>query len=67
MTICIVLRTDFPLEFQLAKRLMNPKRAGRPLPDEVIEEVCLSMSREYYDNAASGNLHHGDMKLAYDW
>lgn len=37
------------------------------LDSEVIEIVCLSSSRELYDNASSGNYKFGDMKLAYDW
>lgn len=27
----------------------------------------MSCSREFYDNASSGNYKFGDMKLAYDW
>jgi neuroblastoma-amplified sequence len=34
---------------------------------KAIESVCLSCSREFYDNASSGNYKFGDMKLAYDW
>ena len=37
------------------------------LDPEAIETVCLSCSREIYDNASSGNYKFGDMKLAYDW
>ena len=37
------------------------------LDSEAIETVCLSCSRELYDNASSGNYKFGDMKLAYDW
>lgn len=37
------------------------------LDPEAIEAVCLSCSRELYDNASSGNYKFGDMKLAYDW
>jgi len=32
-----------------------------------VESICLSVSREFYDNASSGNYKTGDMKLAYDW
>ncbi len=27
----------------------------------------MTSSREFYDNASSGNYTFGDMKLAYDW
>ncbi|KAG9017875.1 hypothetical protein FRB93_004686 [Tulasnella sp. JGI-2019a] len=53
-------------KFKLARRLLNPKHGHRPLTPGVIEGICLSMSREFYDNASSGNLHVGEMKLAYD-
>lgn len=32
-----------------------------------VEEICLGASREFYDNANSGNYKFGDMKLAYEW
>ncbi|KAG8907770.1 hypothetical protein FRB99_002269 [Tulasnella sp. 403] len=53
-------------KFQLAKRLLNPKRGHRPLTDDVVEELCLTISREFYDNAPSGNLYVGEMKQAYE-
>lgn len=37
------------------------------LKPETIEAVCLAASREFYDNASSGNYTTGDMKLAYEW
>jgi len=37
------------------------------LSGQVLEEVALATSRELYDNAETGNIHTGDMKLAYDW
>ena len=37
------------------------------LSGQVLEEVALAASRELYDNAETGNIHTGDMKLAYDW
>jgi hypothetical protein len=33
----------------------------------MLEGVVLQTSREFYENAESGNIHTGDMKLAYDW
>ena len=35
--------------------------------DQAVEEICLTSSRELYDNASSGNYNFGDMKLAYGW
>ncbi|KAJ7630808.1 secretory pathway protein Sec39-domain-containing protein [Roridomyces roridus] len=37
------------------------------LSSETLEDICLSCSRELYDNASSGNYTFGDMKLAYEW
>ena len=53
-------------EFRIAKKLLqNPN--VKKLDAKTVESICLTASREFYDNASSGNLHHGDMKLAYDW
>jgi hypothetical protein len=52
-------------EFNVAKGLLN-ERADF-LPARAVERICLSCSREFYDNANSGNLHTGNMKLAYEW
>ena len=53
-------------EFEVAKKfLTNPNI--RKLSPKVVEGLCLSVSREFYDNSNSGNLNTGDMKLAYDW
>jgi hypothetical protein len=54
------------LEFDVAKKFLE-NSSVRKLNAKSIEELCLSVSREFYDNASSGNLHVGDMKLAYDW
>ena len=37
------------------------------LSPAAVEEISLSVSQEFYDNASSGNFHFGDMKLAYEW
>ncbi|TFK56969.1 hypothetical protein OE88DRAFT_1722027 [Heliocybe sulcata] len=53
-------------KFEIATAILrNPRRKLR-LDAAVVEEICLSASREFYDNASSGNYTHGDMKLAYD-
>lgn len=33
----------------------------------MLESAVLQASKEFYDNAESGNIHTGEMKLAYDW
>jgi hypothetical protein len=55
-----------PLEFDVAKKFLT-NSSVRKLNAKSIEELCLAASREFYDNASSGNLHVADMKLAYDW
>ena len=55
-------------EFNLARSLLQPSSgaAAPPLEPSAVEELVLAASRELYDNAESGNLHSGDMKLAFD-
>lgn len=64
--------------FSLARALFDPAPSSSasagatspppaPLPPPVIEELVISASREFYDNAESGNLHTEEMKLALDW
>ncbi|KAH9486616.1 60S ribosome subunit biogenesis protein nip7 [Psilocybe cubensis] len=52
--------------FEIAKRMLYGPHHKLTLNAETIESVCLSCSREFYDNANSGNYKVGDMKLAYD-
>ncbi|KAH7912575.1 secretory pathway protein Sec39-domain-containing protein [Hygrophoropsis aurantiaca] len=52
-------------KFDIAKNLLY-KGDKLALDHMKVEEVCLSISREFYDNASSGNYKFGDMKLAYD-
>jgi neuroblastoma-amplified sequence len=54
-------------DFCIAKTMIYGSHKKINLDSEVIETVCLSSSRELYDNANSGNYKFGDMKLAYDW
>ena len=54
-------------DLEIAKNLLRSKRSALSLDDRAIEEICLTSSREFYDNASSGNCNFGDMKLAYDW
>ncbi|KAG6336131.1 hypothetical protein ID866_2969 [Astraeus odoratus] len=51
--------------FDIAHELLQ-KRGNLSLSATAVESICLSVSRELYDNASSGNYKVGDMKLAYD-
>ncbi|KDE03183.1 hypothetical protein MVLG_06303 [Microbotryum lychnidis-dioicae p1A1 Lamole] len=50
----------------LAKSLLQPSSRSAPLEPEAIEELVIAASREFYDNAPSGNLNKGEMKMAFD-
>ncbi|KAG8685335.1 hypothetical protein FRC09_014803, partial [Ceratobasidium sp. 395] len=52
--------------FEQAHTMLNPRGVPPPLSSDAVESLCLAVSREFYDNASSGNIHSGDMKLAYD-
>ncbi|KII93812.1 hypothetical protein PLICRDRAFT_99626 [Plicaturopsis crispa FD-325 SS-3] len=52
-------------KFGIAKGLLRSSNK-LALDATVIEDICLSCSREFYDNASSGNYNFGEMKLAYD-
>ncbi|KAH8102506.1 Sec39-domain-containing protein [Cristinia sonorae] len=53
-------------KFDIAKALLHSKKANIQLSRDVVEDICLASSQEFYDNASSGNYHFGEMKLAYD-
>ncbi|KAF8584990.1 Sec39-domain-containing protein [Ramaria rubella] len=52
--------------FRVAQRILKKSHTSYLSDPQVIEEQVLASSREFYDNASSGNLHQGDMKLAYE-
>ncbi|KIO08425.1 hypothetical protein M404DRAFT_134367 [Pisolithus tinctorius Marx 270] len=52
--------------FDIAREFLHKKPSKLSLPISVVEDICLSVSREFYDNASSTNFKIGDMKLAYD-
>ena len=57
---------SFPrADFSLAKAMLAARPA--PLDRSTIESIVLAASVEFYENAETGNLHEGDMKLAYNW
>ena len=59
--------THAHIDFDIAKKLLHSPNVELSLDHQVIEDICLACSQEFYDNATSGNYHFGDMKLAYDW
>lgn len=56
----------FP-ELDTARKMITRLESTHSLTSETLEKVVLQTSRELYDMAESGNVHTGDMKLAYDW
>ena len=54
-------------EFQIAKTLLHMPHSKITLSPTAIEDICLSCSREFYDNATDGNYKVGDMSIAYNW
>ncbi|KAH9064282.1 Sec39-domain-containing protein [Lactarius vividus] len=53
-------------QLQIAESLLRSKKSTLSLDDRAVEDICLTSSREFYDNAGSGNYTFGEMKLAYD-
>jgi len=54
-------------EFDITRKMVTKLRVEETVSDVMLEGVVLQTSREFYENAESGNIHTGDMKLAYDW
>ncbi|GJN91461.1 hypothetical protein Rhopal_004484-T1 [Rhodotorula paludigena] len=52
--------------FSLARSLFEPSSMQAPLEPHVVEELVIAASRDFYDNSESGNLHSGEMKLAFE-
>ncbi|KAJ3870256.1 secretory pathway protein Sec39-domain-containing protein [Lentinula novae-zelandiae] len=52
-------------KFEVAKNLLH-KTTQLKFDRESLEDICLSCSHEFYDNASSGNYKFGEMKLAYE-
>lgn len=64
---CLLELTCFVQDFSIAKAVIKSPKNKLSLSPEALEDICLSCSRELYDNASSGNYTFGDMKLAYEW
>jgi len=45
---------------------LHAPRTKISLDTKTIEDICLSCSREFYDNSSSGNYKFGDMNTAYN-
>lgn len=54
-------------DFDTARKMISKLKINHDLTEETLETIVLATSRELYDSALTGNLHTGDMKLAYDW
>ncbi|KIK70854.1 hypothetical protein GYMLUDRAFT_235267 [Collybiopsis luxurians FD-317 M1] len=52
-------------KFDIAKKLLRTSTQLN-LDSETLEDICLTCSREFYDNASSGNYKFGEMRLAYE-
>ena len=68
-TLELMAKTDGSLQagFSLARSLFNPSSMLAPLEPGAVEDLVVSASREFYDNAEEGNINRGDMKMAFDW
>ncbi|KAJ4485984.1 secretory pathway protein Sec39-domain-containing protein [Lentinula aciculospora] len=52
-------------KFEVAKNLLRSSPQLN-FDGEILEDICLACSHEFYDNASSGNYKFGEMKLAYE-
>ncbi|KAG0238094.1 hypothetical protein BGW41_008240 [Actinomortierella wolfii] len=52
--------------FELAKSVLFPPGLMPPLRLATAEKLVIDCSIEFYNNATSGNMHHGYLKMAYD-
>ncbi|KAF9787190.1 secretory pathway protein Sec39-domain-containing protein [Thelephora terrestris] len=53
-------------KFHIAETLLHKPDSKISLSPTAIEDICLSCSREFYDNATDGNYKVGDMSIAYN-
>ncbi|RUP51579.1 secretory pathway protein Sec39-domain-containing protein [Jimgerdemannia flammicorona] len=61
------MHTHFVTRFRLAREVLFPQDRPRPLDLQVTEKLVIDASREFFDNAESGNMNTGNLKLAYEW
>lgn len=64
-----VFHVSHPIDsgFDIAKSMLIRNQHVASLTPQIIADLCLTASHEFYDNASSGNYKVGDMKSAYDW
>ncbi|CAG8820803.1 18300_t:CDS:2, partial [Racocetra persica] len=53
-------------KFRLAREILLPTDESHPLKMDITEKLVINASREFFDNATSGNMNHGYMKMAYE-
>ncbi|CAG8473883.1 8152_t:CDS:10 [Acaulospora morrowiae] len=53
-------------KFRLSQEILIPTDKPQPLSIEIAEQLVIDASREFFDNASSGNMYHGYMKMAYE-
>ncbi|CAG8495424.1 2174_t:CDS:2, partial [Ambispora gerdemannii] len=53
-------------KFLLAREILFPIDQPNPLDISTAEKLVIDSSREFFDNATSGNMHYGYMKMAYE-
>lgn len=54
-------------DFVVAKRVIRRLEPEGFFTPQDLEDVVLTTSKELYMRAETGNIHTGDMKLAYEW
>ncbi|CAG8485907.1 15887_t:CDS:2 [Acaulospora colombiana] len=50
--------------FRLSREILLPTDKPQPLSMKVAEQLVIDASREFFDNASSGNMYYGYMKMA---
>lgn len=60
-------RIKLTSDFVVAKKVIRRLEPEGFFSDADLEGVVLTTSKEFYMRAETGNIHTGDMKLAYEW
>ena len=60
-------RSSLYPEFDVARKMIRRFEIEYDLSALTLESVALATSRELYDNAETGNIHTGEMRIAYEW
>ncbi|CAG8683795.1 5012_t:CDS:2, partial [Racocetra fulgida] len=51
------------LKFRLAREILLPTDESHPLKMDITEKLVINASREFFDNATSGNMNHAEIEL----